>query len=1165
MNIKRYTLVVLSIFSFWECFGQPAITNPPFLPKVFASAPNSASLGKFGNYPVSYYTGVPDISIPLYSIKAGNVDLPISLSYHASGIKVSEISSWVGLGWSLQFGGQITRRMMGGKADEDVNGYLGGRLKTVGQINTAIDATHDYLTNVDNGYYDTEPDIFSYSFPGKGGKFFFNSLNGYKPSLIPYAPISIKTVGTGLNIGFNILDEQGNNFSFGTQERTQSYRSGIESYSTSAWMLDKVISSNLRDTVDFTYKSQYVDAGHDDMDTWVVEDQAQATAPYCSYSGNAYSSITSSLTSSNTTEDLISEINFKNGKVKFILSAADREDNRQGVKKLDSVKVYNYNSLSKTFDIQKSYRFYQSYFIQGTNINTKRLRLDSLDLVDNTGKMVERYRYSYNTSVVLPEVNSKSRDYWGYYNGKPNNTLIPQQSISFENCAGCAATNVTIGSTVTDGRQPDSTYNQACILKRISFPTGGYTDFMYESNRYLDGTFSLKLGGGLRIKTITSYPDQLSAPIVKNYKYGDSEKGYGRANFDWSTYYWNTTQNYRYFFYFNTGNGVVGTKRVRTYISNPTMDMEGWDGVSVTYPTVTEYMGDKSSNLGKTVFQFQDQADGTRNVMVKPYRLSHFYNRGQLLSKSVYKSNSNASYNLIESEANSYTAFPVSSYDAVGLVVMKTMINDGSSTGIRYPSSELPSDQNSWSFANYSIESDDNYLISTSKNTYDPSDETKYVTTNTNSTYGNITHQQPTKVTVTDSKGNTQSTNYKYPADYVPAPGSSSGSTVLDNMLTQNIQANPIESYSNLLAGATTTVTGGQITLYKQLPSGATVPDQQRKLDVGSPLTDFVPLKFVNNQAVADSRYRTIGSYDSYDDKANILQYTSGNAPSVSVLWNKSKTLPIAQITNSKYNQQTSTSTSVKSGTISYNSSNYGQAQTLNFSVNLAGTISLKMSFGGAPGSTTAAANYSYSLTGPSARSGSLCISADGSCSNSAIDFTSMPTGNYTLTTTYNSNTAGTTVNINCSYPALQVNFSEFKEFYAEDFEEDAGASAVKPHTGLKGNFGRSFSVPFALPNARAYLIGWSQWDGTKWVYNQEAYTGSKVFASTVYVDDIRVFPADGQITTYTYLPLVGITSSIDTKGMTSYYEYDSAQRLLNIKDQNGNILKNYDYHFKGQ
>jgi hypothetical protein len=66
-------------------------------------------------------------------------------------------------------------------------------------------------------------------------------------------------------------------------------------------------------------------------------------------------------------------------------------------------------------------------------------------------------------------------------------------------------------------------------------------------------------------------------------------------------------------------------------------------------------------------------------------------------------------------------------------------------------------------------------------------------------------------------------------------------------------------------------------------------------------------------------------------------------------------------------------------------------------------------------------------------------------------------------------------------------------------------------------------------------------------------------------VDDIRIHPVGSEMTTYTYDPMVGMTSMTDAKGMTTYYEYDSFKRLSNIKDKEGNIIKHFDYRYKNQ
>jgi YD repeat-containing protein len=64
---------------------------------------------------------------------------------------------------------------------------------------------------------------------------------------------------------------------------------------------------------------------------------------------------------------------------------------------------------------------------------------------------------------------------------------------------------------------------------------------------------------------------------------------------------------------------------------------------------------------------------------------------------------------------------------------------------------------------------------------------------------------------------------------------------------------------------------------------------------------------------------------------------------------------------------------------------------------------------------------------------------------------------------------------------------------------------------------------------------------------------------------DLRSHLPNVFITTYTYNPVIGVTSTTDPKGDTQYFNYDDLGRLQNVKDKDGNILKENEYHYKPQ
>ncbi|WP_119081122.1 hypothetical protein [Chitinophaga alhagiae] len=95
--------------------------------QIVPITPEAAALTKVVNYPVDLNTGVPNINIPFHEIKTGGLVLPIGINYHAGGFKINEQSTRAGLGWSLNCELQITRTV-NGLDDFSPGGYYNNTL-----------------------------------------------------------------------------------------------------------------------------------------------------------------------------------------------------------------------------------------------------------------------------------------------------------------------------------------------------------------------------------------------------------------------------------------------------------------------------------------------------------------------------------------------------------------------------------------------------------------------------------------------------------------------------------------------------------------------------------------------------------------------------------------------------------------------------------------------------------------------------------------------------------------------------------------------------------------------------------------------------------------------------------------------------------------------------
>ena len=180
------------------------------LPQVTPKSPNVAAMERYGNAPISYYTGQPDIEIKIWDIKVGDMIIPIRLKYHPGGHKVLDNAPWTGLGWSVTGLYALTAQIRG-MADQ--NGGLWNQSlpnypsPTISCLTETLKAELNQHIFFDK---DLERDVFTYRTPLKTNSFVFTP-NGpifleADKSIIEYF-CSTYLLGT-----ITVTDQNGNRF-----------------------------------------------------------------------------------------------------------------------------------------------------------------------------------------------------------------------------------------------------------------------------------------------------------------------------------------------------------------------------------------------------------------------------------------------------------------------------------------------------------------------------------------------------------------------------------------------------------------------------------------------------------------------------------------------------------------------------------------------------------------------------------------------------------------------------------------------------------------------------------------------------------------------------------------------------------------------------------------
>ena len=846
--MKRFRSELLGLSALFASLAAPGYAQQNFP----SPSPEAAALMRSINIPVSHYTGMANINVPLYTIQTRDFQIPIQLNYQASGIKVQDCATWVGLGWRLTAGGAVTRVIRGNKADEDGYAVSDGR--------TAMNANWTSYELSSLAGLDTEPDYYYFEYPGNSGRFTFNSEG--KGFAIPYQNIDIRLITElGGKSYYVITDGKGNKYVY---ERTE--MSGLTGGSVGTWYLTKLKSSQGEEVV-FTYEtgtpySYYTEYSHNK----VLEATRDGSGKIrTSVLKENHTNVVASLSN----PQYLKSISWNTGKVEFI-SDQSRPEGNFG-RKLTEVKVYS-----------NAYGYVKSFYLTYSQFSNNSLQLWKVE--EGNASTQERQLacyFSYNTTQNLPPRNTADLDHWGYYNGPGSsaNSLYPAYSVMAQEFSGA-------------DRMPHWPYTSANILTSITYRNGGKKVFEYEPNEYACRLIQIrpenKTWGGVRIKSIKVYDSPDAAPAVTRYEYKAND-GYSSG----TTY--SDTMAYTSI---NTNHPLRGMPFLFRLTSRSMNTICDADGASVGYMKVREILPNGAYNL-YFYTSFADRNDkpaqwgapGEAGLNALPedqrdgafsFRSSSAYQRGLLLEQQSYAADGTRLFRQM---------YHYRQNEAIRDVI----------TGYALDSSEygIYEGGNDKALATYELVSQPVLLDSmmVEKGPYNLQTLTLYE-------YDSATLVLHKEIS-TGPDGVKYLTQYVYPQDFATVSGTSDMAKALTLMRANRVWEFPVET----LYYRGDYLTGGEVATFKPGPDLAADNTQStihsvlrsdtRTLRLTDPLAagSFTKAN-CNNNFTCDPRYETGTVFQNYDNRNNLLYSHDGRGTKAACLFGYSQTLPIAVVQN---------------------------------------------------------------------------------------------------------------------------------------------------------------------------------------------------------------------------------------------------------------------------
>lgn len=663
---------ITSLFCFFLCFSINITFAQQSLPRLnyVPESPLSSNFTRYGEIPIDISTGVPKIEIPIYTLKCGTLEVPISISYHAAGVKVRDVSSEVGIGWVLNCGGTISRQIQG-QADEFWDSP-NTSFRSVAEFNqslwesTQLDPSNHSFSwdlRMHKLHKDAYSDRFYFKLPNGESGIFREDYLSKQVKLMPYKPFKVTidrsqptpTAPNSVLKDIKIVDDNGIKYEF--------KREGGAS-SISSWWLKKIISADTKDSIVFyshvkniSYDIFNDNIEYGDPNLGNIYERTYAHIFPSAGCGNRLKIV--KFNNDGLEEDktlnveqqvIIDSVVCSTGVIKFQY-ANDRTDVHAAFYSHTNhrlVKCYVFNSLGKKIE---AFNFHQSNY-------EDRMLLDS---VSNKGS---NHRFSYNKGYVPPYPIRNNwgqamfcEDFWGYYNGRYTVSLVPEFNKIWD------VNSVFNGIT----KYPNEQCAQMLILNDIKYPTGGYTTFEYELNKVDPRVYAYNSTdkpsdgsvGGLRVKKIITAERLNSTPIVKSYVYhSDFQLGWGEIHPELYRY---RQEVYNYY----ADNATWGPCREQDFsgtnvcVALPFSPIIGTGGIPIVYNRVEEILGDLNNKIGKVVYFYELPPVG--HLSSEPWLESRYtFDRGNYVPKLIKKEEYKVelgSYKLVRNTRRTYSDF----------------------------------------------------------------------------------------------------------------------------------------------------------------------------------------------------------------------------------------------------------------------------------------------------------------------------------------------------------------------------------------------------------------------------------------------------------------------------------------------------------------------------